>query len=59
MTDVVRSYDDIEELELWAGEGQLVGSRSAGKSYEDGILRTLAWLDGRRDTGPHKEEEAE
>lgn len=43
---IVRTDDEIADLENWAIEGFDLGSRYPGMSYEQGILDTLEWLQG-------------
>jgi hypothetical protein len=41
------TLDEIERVEEWAMHGETNGSRYPGMSYEQGIIDTLNWLQGR------------
>jgi hypothetical protein len=50
--EIVRTEGEIERLEAWAVEGQSNGTHYKGMTYEDGIMETLYWIFGRRDSSP-------
>jgi hypothetical protein len=49
---VIRSDQEIADLENSAAEGETDGTQFPGMNYEQGILETLRWLRGDTDNSP-------
>lgn len=54
--EIVRTEQEIAQLEKWAMDIDTEGSHYDMKCYEEGVLDTLAWLRGETDVAPYEAE---